>query len=86
MIYIVDEARPPFDIRTAPIWAIPQLGFLARQEDFTVDHFYRSEGASYGTVTVYIKNEGRYEGIIKKKDMNNPHVIALHWLGACCPP
>lgn len=73
------EHRKPFDIRTAPIWAIPQLRWLNRQKNVTVTDFRRVEGSNCAWVVVYVENMGVYHGIVKKKNMNSPGPITLTW-------
>lgn len=73
---IAADPPKPFDPRQAPIWAIPQIGWLTRR-GYVVTRFERVPDGDRAWVTVYVPNEGYYEGCIKKHDMNHPGPITL---------
>ena len=76
---LLADPMPPFDIRACPIWAIPQLSLLGRRAGFTLTDFVWEPDGGIGMVTVYIRSQGYYHGLLKKEDMNDTGMIALDW-------
>lgn len=80
---VASEDYEPFDITTAPIWAIPQLTKLNKRSGFTVIGFevvFIEFQDSRADITVHIKDEGIYYGILKKSGMETCPMPSLYFL------
>lgn len=80
------DHRDPFDINSVPLWAVPQLRRLNRLPNFTVLAFRPNPATAgtsdaWGVVTVGIVGEGRYDGVLRKSDMDTCPHPALLWMG-----
>lgn len=73
-----DEPIKPLDLRTVPIWAIPQLAYIRDTLGATL-LFYANDDVpttESGVFTLSVPNEfGKYLGRIYKSDMLTPNHI-----------
>lgn len=84
MQIMTNSPKEPLDLRTVPIWAIPQLAFIRdRLGGILLSVFEVIEDEDIAPYRlgfrIYLpQDSATYMGSIRKSDMNNPHIVPLY--------
>jgi len=76
MLYNPDNE--PLDLRTVPIWAIPQLAYIRDRLGGILLSVFEIDPYRLGFRIYLPQDSATYMGSIRKEDMNNPHIVPLY--------